>query len=150
MVKQFAQCGNCQQWFIRSFTTTVEIHLDDHLRQVTLWCRHCMVAAEQRSQPGREEEAAMPVWQEGVAPTNSPVHGSVHDEDYQQILQEHTDLMERALREDDAVLLPVVEAFMERCLSFQQQVEIPEYASRISGHAQYWQAFLKALNQSLS
>jgi hypothetical protein len=48
------------------------------------------------------------------------------------------------------VLVPIVEAFMQRCLSFHQQVTIPEQARRLLGHAQYWQAFLKALNQSLS
>ena len=149
-MKQFAQCGNCQQWFIRSFTTTVEVHPDDHLRQVTLWCERCIVAAEQRSHPGREDEAAMPVWQAGATSANTSAPGGAPDEDYQQIIQEHTDLMERALREDDAILVPIVEAFMQRCLHYREQAAIPEYANRISGHAQYWQAFLKALNQSLS
>lgn len=148
-MKQFAQCSNCQQWFIRSFTTTVEIHLDNHLHQITLWCRHCVVEAEGRSQPGRENEAAVSAWQEGAASATGQAPEHEHDEDYQQIVQEHTDLMERALREDDAVLLPIVEAFMQRCLHYQQQVTKPEQANRLLGHAQYWQAFLKALNQSL-
>lgn len=108
------------------------------------------MSAEQRSRPGRDDQTAMPVWQEGATLANSPAPGGVSDDDYQQIIQEHTDLMERALREDDAVLVPMVEAFMQRCLRYQEQVAVPEYATRISGHAQYWQAFLKALNQSLS
>jgi hypothetical protein len=149
-VKQFAQCSNCQQWFIRSFTTAVEIHPDDHLRQVTLWCLHCMAAAEQRSQSGREDESEMSAWQEGAAPAASLLPDDVPDTNYQQIIQEHSDLMERALREDDAVLVPIVEAFMQRCLLYQEQEAIPEQAKRLLGHAQYWQAFLKALNQSLS
>lgn len=92
----------------------------------------------------------MPIRQEDTAAANSRLPDDVSDADYQQIIQEHTDLMERALREDDAVLVPIVEAFMQRCLSYQQHVTFPEQARRLLGHAQYWQAFLKALNQSLS
>lgn len=92
----------------------------------------------------------MPAPQERAASTHSLSPGDVPDEDYQQILQAHTDLMERALREEDAVLVPIVEAFMQRCLSYQRQVTIPEQARRLAGHAQYWQAFLNALNRSLS
>lgn len=149
-MKQFAQCSNCQQWFIRSYTSAVEIYPDDHVRQITRWCLHCMTAAEQRSQPVREDEAAVPIRQADTDSANSLSPGDVSDADYQQIIQEHTDLMERALREDDAVLVPIVEAFMQRCLNYHQQATAPEQARRLLGHAQYWQAFLKALNQSLS
>lgn len=140
-VKQFSQCTNCQQWYVRSFTTAIELYQDDYLRQVTVWCLRCIDEAEQRSQPTLN-----------VPPPESTriQHPEeVPTEDYQRFMQEHTDLMERALREDDAVLVPVVEDFLQRCLSFQHQLDTPEQAHRLLGNVQYWKAFLKALNQSL-
>lgn len=92
----------------------------------------------------------MSIRQADTASTDSLLPDDVADADYQQMLQEHTDLMERALREDDAILVPIVEAFMQRCLDYHQQATIPEQGRRLLGHAQYWQAFLKALNRSLS
>lgn len=109
-----------------------------------------MAAAEQRSQPGCDDEMATSAWREDTASASDRLSDNEADEHYQQIVQEHVELMERALREDDAILVPIVEAFMERCLRYQQQATIPEQANRLLGHAQYWQAFLKALNQSLS
>jgi hypothetical protein len=146
-VKQFSQCTNCQQWYARSFTTAIELYQDDCLRQVTVWCLRCIDEAEQRSQPTWFGEAVAP---ELNAPHPESTHSQPpEEEDYQQFMQEHTDLMERALREDDAVLVPVVEDFLQRCLSFQHQLDTPEQANRLLGNVQYWKAFLKALNQSL-
>ena len=108
------------------------------------------MAAEQRSQPGCEDGASMSIRQTDTSAANSLLSDNVADASYQQIIQEHTDLMERALREDDVVLVPIVEAFLQRCLDYHEQATIPEQARRLLGHAQYWQAFLKALNQSLS
>ncbi|MCZ6876286.1 MAG: hypothetical protein O7G88_22615 [bacterium] len=149
-MKQFSQCTNCQQWYVCAFTTAIELYQDDRLRQVTVWCLRCIDEAEQRSQPTWLGEAAAPeLHLQSPELTSSQHPEEVPGEDYQHFIQEHTDLMGRALREDDAVLVPVVEDFLQRCLSFQHQVDIPEQANRISGNVQYWKAFLKALNQSL-
>jgi hypothetical protein len=67
---------------------------------------------------------------------------------FQQLVQEHTQLMDRAIQEDDAVLVPLIEAFMTRCRTYQQRQEAPEQTRRLSGFLQYWEAFLKALKQS--
>lgn len=109
---------------------------------MTVWCLRCIDEAEQRSQPTLN------------APHPESTHSQQHPEevpieDYQRFMQEHTDLMERALREDDAVLVPVIEDFLQRCLSFQDQLDIPEQTNRLLGNVQYWKAFLKALDQSL-
>jgi hypothetical protein len=68
--------------------------------------------------------------------------------DFQRLLQEHTALMERAIHEDDAVLVPLIEAFMQQCRCTQGHLKHPEYIQRLSGHLQYWEAFLKALHQA--
>ena len=149
-MKQFSQCSNCQQWYVRSFTAAIEIYQDDCLRQVTVWCLRCIDEAEQRSQPTRLDAASVPDANAQCPElTHRPLLEEVPADDYQQFMQAHTDLMERALQEEDAVLVPIVEDFLQRCLSFQHQVEIPAQANRIAGNVQYWKAFLKALNQSL-
>ncbi len=148
-MKQFSQCTNCQQWYVSSFTAAIELYQDDRLRQVTVWCLRCIDEAEQRSQPTWPGEATAPELHARSPELTSCQHPEeVPGEAYQQFIQEHVDLMERALREDDSVLVPIVEDFLQRCLSFQHQVDIPEQATRILGNVQYWKAFLKALNQS--
>jgi hypothetical protein len=57
--------------------------------------------------------------------------------------------MDRAMHEDDAVLVPLIEDFMQRCRACHDQLQTPEQAQRLRGHLQYWDAFLKALQQSL-
>ena len=69
---------------------------------------------------------------------------------FQALVQEHTALMERAIHEDDTVLVPLIEDFMQRCRSSQVQVEHAEHRQRLTGHLQYWEAFLNAPNQSTS
>ncbi len=56
--------------------------------------------------------------------------------------------MERALHEDDAVIISLVDDFMKRCRACQSQLQRPEEAQRLAGHLQYWETFLNTLKQS--
>jgi hypothetical protein len=69
-------------------------------------------------------------------------------ETLQQFMQEHMQLMDRALYDDDTLLIPIIEDFIERCRRYQSRVERPEQEQRLTGHLQYWEAFLNALNAS--
>jgi hypothetical protein len=68
--------------------------------------------------------------------------------DFQQLGSEHTLLMERAIHEDDAVLVPLIEDFIQRCRSAHAHSMQSEYSQRLTSCLQYWEAFLKALRQS--
>jgi hypothetical protein len=68
---------------------------------------------------------------------------------FHQLVQEHIDLMDRAIHEEDAILVPLIESFMERCRSYQQRLDNPEQTQRLMAHLQYWEAFLKALREAL-
>jgi hypothetical protein len=68
--------------------------------------------------------------------------------DFQQLVSEHTLLMEQAIHEDDAILVPLIEDFIQRCRSSHAYIEQSEYSQRLTSHLQYWEAFLKALHQS--
>jgi hypothetical protein len=75
-------------------------------------------------------------------------HGSVESpEDFQQCIREHSHLMERALHEDEAVLVAAIEDFLRRCRLLQAQQDMPERVQRLQGCLQYWETFLRALNQ---
>ena len=63
-------------------------------------------------------------------------------------MQEHVQLMDRALYDDETLVVPAIQDFMERCRLYQTQLEIPEQCQRLAGHLQYWETFLKALNAS--
>jgi hypothetical protein len=67
--------------------------------------------------------------------------------DFQQCIQEHLHLMERALHEDEAVLVAAIEDFLQRCRLLQAQQDISERVQRLQGCLQYWETFLQALNQ---
>jgi hypothetical protein len=148
-VKQFARCTNCRQWYVYSFTTTVEIFTSGHMPKTTVWCCRCIADAEHRSQYAtlQNDNRAL-----SSTSASSPValaitaHGAAGD--FQRLVLEHATLMERAIHEDDAVLVPLIEEFMRRCRSSQAHIESPEHSQRLTGHLQYWEAFLKALNQS--
>jgi hypothetical protein len=75
-------------------------------------------------------------------------HSSVESpEDFQQCIQEHLHLMERALHEDEAVLVAAIEDFLQRCRLLQTQQDISARVQRLQGCLQYWETFLRALNQ---
>lgn len=67
-------------------------------------------------------------------------------DDFQQFIQEHLDLMERALHEDDTTIVLLVEDFIERIQAYQAQLEEPERVARLASHSQYWSMFLNAMN----
>jgi len=146
-MKQFAQCTNCQQWYIRTYTTAVEIYQSDSLRCMTIWCLRCIDEAERRSQPHGPSVAPVlstPALEPGVAgaqPSHVP-----SSETFQQFMQEHLQLMDRALCDDEAILVPLIEDFMVRCRVYQTHLDMPEQHKRLTGHLQYWETFLKALN----
>lgn len=146
-MKQFTQCTNCHQWYVRTSTTTVEIYQGDSLRCMTVWCLRCIDEAEQRSQPhgtsvatGDSTPALHPI-AVGEQPGPGP-----SSETFQHFMQEHLQLMDRALYDDEAILIPIVQDFMERCRLYQPRLERPEQLTRLTGHLQYWETFLKALN----
>jgi hypothetical protein len=70
-------------------------------------------------------------------------------ETFQALMQEHLQLMDRALYDDEAVLIPVVQAFIERCQLCQTTAENLEQGQRLTGHMHYWHAFLQTLNTTL-
>ena len=148
-MKQFTQCTNCQQWYIRTSTTTVEIYQRDSLRCMTVWCFQCIDEAERRSQP--HSTAVAP----GVStPALDPLDGGERprpapsSETFQHLMQEHLQLMDHALYDDDAILIPIIDNFMERCRRYQPHLTMPEQLKRLTGHLQYWETFLKALHSS--
>jgi hypothetical protein len=138
-VKRFAQCTNCQQWYVQTYTASVEIYQPDNLCCLTIWCLRCIDEAEKRSQP---HDTAIDRRQRP-----SPLSSS---EIFQQCIQEHLQLMDRALYDDETLVVPAIQDFIERCRHYQTQLEIPEQCQRLVGHLQYWETFLKALNASSS
>ena len=148
-MKQFARCANCRKWYIHAFTQLVEIYQSAQLQRLTVWCYRCIADAEHRSQPGDNQHnttylsapIAPPTY---VSPSQSPPLESV-----ELFVQEHLQLMDRAMHEEDAVLVPLIEDFMQRCQSCHNELQLPEQTQRLRGHLQYWEAFLKALQQSL-
>lgn len=136
-MKRFAWCTNCQQWYVQTSTASVEIYQHDRLCGLAVWCLRCIAEAERRSQP--HGTALAP---ERVATPQSS------SETFQQIMQEHLQLMDRALYDDETILVPIIQEFIERCRFYQVRVETPEQGQRLTGHLQYWETFLNALNAS--
>lgn len=141
-MRQFTRCANCRQWYLQTFTTAVEIFRDGHLQRLAVWCLRCVADAEHRSHPTDERRSDAP---------GTPLPATTRDvspNSFQQLVQEHLALMDRAMHEADTILVPLIEDFMQRCQAHQPQ-ESPEQAQRLAAHLQYWAAFLKALNQAL-
>jgi hypothetical protein len=117
---------------------------------MTVWCLGCIQDAEQRSQrrhTARQQSLPGP-YAASVSLERSDGEASVFSV-FQQLIQEHLQLMERAIHEDDTVIVPIVEDFMQRCRLHHEQLETPEHAQRLQGHVQYWETFLQALRRSL-
>jgi hypothetical protein len=113
-----------------------------------VWCGQCIQDAEQRSQAVAEHTGTGALTPVAVDPL---VHESGLDAlppDIHQLVQEHFDLMERALHEDEAILMPLIDAFMQRCHTYQAQLVESDLRQRLVGHLHYWQAFLHAFHQS--
>ena len=137
MVKRFARCTNCQQWYVRTYTTSVEIYEHDTLCCLTVWCLRCIDEAEKRSQ---SHGTSIDIQQHPSPQSSSEI--------FQQYMQEHVQLMDRALYDDETLVVPAIQDFMERCRLYQPQLAIPEQCQRLAGHLHYWGTFLKALNAS--
>ncbi|HEY7495026.1 MAG TPA: hypothetical protein VIH59_28475, partial [Candidatus Tectomicrobia bacterium] len=114
-MKQFARCANCRQWYLQAFTMAVEIFCNGHLHRIAMWCVRCVEDAEQRSQPAQEQGNNA---SEALLQTTRmmPPAG------FHQLVQEHIDLMDRAIHEEDTILVPLIEDFMARCRSYQQRL----------------------------
>jgi hypothetical protein len=138
-VKRFARCTNCQQWYVRTYTASVEIYQHDNLCCLTVWCLRCIDEAEKRSQP---HDTAIDIQQRPNSLSSSEI--------FQKYMQEHLQLMDRALYDEETLVVPAIQDFVERCRLYQTQLEIPEQCQRLAGHLQYWETFLKALNASSS
>lgn len=148
-MKRFARCTNCQQWYVQTFTATVEIYQHDRLCCLAVWCLQCIAEAERRSQPhgtALATEGVTPVWpmvdrEECPSPLSS-------SETLQQLMQEHLQLMDRALYDDETLLVPTIQDFVERCRLYQGKGALPEQSTQLTGHLRYWETFLNALNAS--
>lgn len=136
-MKQFTRCTHCQQWYVRTYIATVELYQSDSLHCLTVWCLRCIAEAERRSQP--------PSAADTLASDEHTEHGPSSDT-FEQFVQEHLQLMDRALYDDEAMLVPLIQDFLERCRLYQTRLEIPDQVRRLTGHLQYWETFLKALN----
>lgn len=138
-MKRFARCTNCQQWYVRTYTASVEIYQHDNLCCLTVWCLRCIDEAEKRSQP---HGIALDIQRHSSPLLSSDI--------LPQCMQEHLQLMDRALYDEETLVVPAIQDFVERCRLYQTQLEIPEQCQRLAGHLQYWETFLKALNASSS
>ena len=136
-MKRFARCTNCQQWYVQTYTTAVEIYQHNTLCYLAVWCLRCIDEAEKRSQP---HSTAIDREQRPSPPSSSNI--------FQQYMQEHVQLMDRALYDDETLVVPAIQDFMERCRLYQTKLEIPEQCQRLAAHLQYWETFLQALNAS--
>jgi hypothetical protein len=120
------------------------------LQRMAVWCYHCIVDAEHRSEPDTNQHNTTSLSHAAIAPpTHVPAFKESGLESVELFVQEHLQLMDRAMHEEDTVLVPLIEDFMQRCQSYHDYLQPHEQAQRLRGHLQYWEAFLKALQQSL-
>ncbi len=114
-----------------------------------MWCQRCIREAEQRSLYADEYMDPQDV--------QPPAILLPHDEPpleeatgvFADLLEEHLELMEDALQqEDDDAIAARIGDFMERCLAYCEQLDDPEQSKRLTNHLNYWQAFLRMLDQS--
>ena len=148
-MKQFARCTNCRQWYMHSATLLVDVVRGNGFHHTTLWCQSCVSAAEARSRSaeggGEHEPIDFSTATSRPSTPRAEISAASH---FQGLIQEHLDLMERALHEDDEVLVPLIDDFMHRCRTIHEQLEQPERAQRLAGHMQYWDTFLQTLRRS--
>ena len=101
IVKRFARCTNCQQWYVRTYTASVEIYQHDNLCCLTVWCLRCIDEAEKRSQP---HDTAIDIQQRPSSLSSSEI--------FQQYMQEHLQLMDRALYDEETLVVPAIQYFV--------------------------------------
>ena len=147
-MKQFAKCAHCRQWYLHTVTVIVEVCQSDTSRRQAVWCLRCVEEAEQRSTFLDNQMDTAPVvspLQETFGPGDPPDDGL--PDEYQRCMQEHLQMMERALHEEETVLVPSIAVFLQRCQALQEQLEVPEQIQRLQGCWQYWETFLRVLKQ---
>jgi hypothetical protein len=147
-MKQFARCSNCRQWYVDRAVTTVDILQGSGMRRTALWCQPCIREAEQRSHYANEgidiqnlsSAADLLMNADRLQPEKATgVFGA--------LLQEHLDLMEEALlEEDDDAIASRIGEFVKRGRTHLEQLDGPEQVQRLTNHLNYWQTFLKALD----
>lgn len=147
-MQQFAQCSNCQQWYLRVYTTSVELYAHERLYALAVWCLQCIDAATRRSQPLPEARETPDDIPRAFPVVTSPTYTGPREgvDPFPALMQEHLALMDRALYDEETVLLTVVQEFVERCQRYQPQAASPEQDQRLAGHIRYWQTFLQALH----
>lgn len=139
-MRQFTRCSHCRQWYLPSATTTVELLCHGGtVRRLATWCLRCVAEAEKRSRTlnALPDSTPMPP----VAPTTT----ASLPPDLHQLLEQHTQLMEQALHEDEATLLPRIHDLIRWCRQQQEHVTHPEHRQRVQRTLQYWEAFLALL-----
>jgi hypothetical protein len=119
------------------------------MRRTALWCQSCIHEAEQRSRYAVESIDVQDLQASASALKSYPrLQPEETSGTFGALLQEHLDLMEEALLEenDDAIALRIGD-FMDRGRAHLDGLDDPTQAQRLTMHLHYWQTFLKALNQ---
>jgi hypothetical protein len=119
------------------------------MRRTALWCHPCIREAEQRSlhadegidyQDLQAVDSSLPSYDLWPPAETPGAFGA--------LLQEHLSLMEEALlEEDDDTIASRINDFMARARTHLDSFDDPEQVQRLTTHLNYWQTFLKALNQ---
>jgi len=146
-VKQFARCANCRQWYVERAVTTVGILQGNGARRTALWCRPCIQAAEQRSLDV-DKNIDLQDWQaaEESLLSRDLMPPEAAGGAFGDLMQEHLDLMEEALlEEDDDAIASRIGDFVDRGRAFLEQLDDAAQAQRLTAHLNYWQTVLKAL-----
>jgi len=147
-VKQFARCSNCRQWYVDRAVTTVDILQGNGMRRTALWCQRCIHEAEHRSLYAEED---LDVQERQASDGSRLSYDFLQPEEvngaFSALLQEHLDLMEEALlEEDDDAIAARISDFMVRGHAHLDRLDDAEQTQRLTTHLNYWQIFLKALN----
>lgn len=147
-MKQFARCSNCRQWYVSHVVTTVEILRGNGKHRTAVWCQPCIREAEQRSHDANEHLNAQDMhYLNALLAHHEPPHEEATGV-FSDLLEEHLELMEQALQEDDDAIAARIGDFIERCLAYCEQLDDPQQSQRLTNHLNYWQTFLKMLDQS--
>ncbi len=147
-MKQFARCSSCRQWYSSHAVTTVEILRGNGQHRTAMWCQRCIQEAEQRS---LYIDAYVDPQERPPPNVLMPHHESLHEEAtgaFADLLEEHLELMEDAIQEDDDAIAARIGNFMERCRAYSEQLDDPAQSQRLKNHLNYWQTFLNMLNHS--
>jgi hypothetical protein len=117
------------------------------MRRTALWCQPCIHEAEQRSRYAAERidvqdlQVAASVFKSYDLSRPEETTGA-----FGALLQEHLDLMEEALlEENDDAIASRISDFMDRGRAHLNRLDDPTQAQRLTTHLHYWQTFLKAL-----